>query len=264
VQRLRAEVIPSARSYAGSASKGGAQTPRCLGWRPVLTSQPELNLADLSADQTCPALRPPAAPPPPPMVGADPNLSALRSSPRRYSPQLGPGSHRSQRSLVGAARFTDDAPPFGSARAVPRAGVLLAVPALLHSGLFDRAVVWKSGSGVLGLRTTPLTLLFMALWRIKRPRLMNMHPRTWGGRSADRARRSRLSDAGPRVWRHLGPPNWDRPRLPAGRSTGRSAGLPLCRGHVRVCGGVACPKPMWLVAPVDARDHQCMANSNRS
>jgi hypothetical protein len=66
----------------------------------------------------------------------------------------------------------EDAPPlFGSATAVPRAGVLLAVPVLVVSGVFECAqkIYGSLGPAFYGLRTSLLTLLLMALWRIKRP-----------------------------------------------------------------------------------------------
>ena len=63
----------------------------------------------------------------------------------------------------------DAAPLFGSSPKVPHAGVLLAVPALIASGIFDCAqkIYGSLGPAFFGLRTTLLTLLFMALWRIK-------------------------------------------------------------------------------------------------
>jgi hypothetical protein len=66
----------------------------------------------------------------------------------------------------------EDAPPlFGSAPAVPRAGVLLALPVLVASGVFECAqqIYGSLGPAFYGLRTSLLTLLLMALWRIKRP-----------------------------------------------------------------------------------------------
>jgi len=66
----------------------------------------------------------------------------------------------------------EDAPPlFGSATAVPRAGVLLALAVLVASGVFACAqnIYDNLGPAFYGLRTSLLTLLLMALWRIKRP-----------------------------------------------------------------------------------------------
>ena len=72
----------------------------------------------------------------------------------------------------------DDALPlFGSVSALPRAGVLLAVPALVQSGIFECAqkVYGSIGPAFYGLRTSVLTLLLMALWRIKRPEALKEH-----------------------------------------------------------------------------------------
>jgi transposase len=65
----------------------------------------------------------------------------------------------------------DAAPVFGDATAVPGAGVLCAVPLLVASDIFRvvGSVYQEIGPAFYGLRTTILTLLLMALWRIKRP-----------------------------------------------------------------------------------------------
>jgi prepilin-type processing-associated H-X9-DG protein len=66
---------------------------------------------------------------------------------------------------------------FGCASAVPRAGVLLALPALTDSGAFESAqqIDGSLGPAFFGLRTSLLTLLLMALWRIKRPEALQEH-----------------------------------------------------------------------------------------
>jgi len=65
----------------------------------------------------------------------------------------------------------DAAPLFGSRDNVAAAGVLLALPPIVHSGLFVCAeqIYGSLGPAFYGLRTSLLTLLLMALWRIKRP-----------------------------------------------------------------------------------------------
>jgi transposase len=81
-------------------------------------------------------------------------------------------SDRSADRLLARLGLLEDAPPlFGSASAVARAGVLLALPVLIASGVFDcaRNIYGSLGAGFYGLRTSLLTLLLMALWRIKRP-----------------------------------------------------------------------------------------------
>jgi hypothetical protein len=57
------------------------------------------------------------------------------------------------------------------ARGLPAVGILLALPCLVESGLLriSRKLYGEIGPAFYGLRTTLLTLLFMALLRIKRP-----------------------------------------------------------------------------------------------
>jgi len=104
---------------------------------------------------------------------ANPNLSAFcaAAQPTPASHDTDP-SDRSADRLLARLGLLEDAPPlFGSARAVPRAGVLLALPVLIASGVFDCAqkIYGSLGPSFYGLRTSLLTLLLMALWRIKRP-----------------------------------------------------------------------------------------------
>ena len=105
---------------------------------------------------------------------ANPNLSAFCS----VAEEACATSHDTDPSDRGADRLLarlgllEDAPPlFGSALAVPRAGVLLALPVLVDSGVLDCAqeIYGSLGPAFYGLRTSLLTLLLMALWRIKRP-----------------------------------------------------------------------------------------------
>lgn len=75
------------------------------------------------------------------------------------------------RSLARFGRLNDAAPMFSDAEGVTGAGVLLALPSLVQCGVFRIAAkLYRDiGPAFYGLRTTFLTLLFMALWRIKRP-----------------------------------------------------------------------------------------------
>ena len=86
--------------------------------------------------------------------------------------------------LLASFGLLDDAVPvFGNAQAVAGAGVLFAIPALIASGLFEIAhkLYGPIGPAFYGLRTTLLTLLLMALWRIKRPEgLKEQDPATLG------------------------------------------------------------------------------------
>jgi DNA-binding CsgD family transcriptional regulator len=170
---------------------------RRLGWRPTPVVQPELGLElPQSADPNLSGFSAIDAVPPSqrPVAGADPNLSAFAtatSSPIPPSSDRDP-TDRSGDRLLARLGLLDDAPPlFGSAQAVPRAGVLLAVPALCQSGIFECAqqIYGSLGPAFFGLRTTLLTLLFMALWRIKRPEALKEHSPTDLGRvlGVDRA-----------------------------------------------------------------------------
>jgi len=75
------------------------------------------------------------------------------------------------RQLAYLGLLDDAAPLFGEASSVPGLGVLLALPCLVESGLFriSRKLYGDMGPAFYGLRTTLLTLLLMALLRIKRP-----------------------------------------------------------------------------------------------
>jgi len=125
--------------------------------------------------------------------GANPNLSAfftttmavpLAAGPKSavvvvptISADLNPADRRVDRFLARVGLLQDAAPVFGSAKHLPRAGVLLAVPALVQTGVFICAqkVYQSLGPAFYGLRTSILTLLLMALWRIKRSEAIKEH-----------------------------------------------------------------------------------------
>ncbi|NUN92449.1 MAG: transposase [Verrucomicrobiae bacterium] len=88
-----------------------------------------------------------------------------------------PSDRRWDRLLASLGLLDDAAPLFGSAASVPRAGVLLALPSLIQSGVFECAqqTYGSLGPAFYGLRTTLLTLLLMALWRIKQPEGLKEH-----------------------------------------------------------------------------------------
>ena len=75
------------------------------------------------------------------------------------------------RSLARFGRLNDAAPMFADTDGVAAAGVLFALPSLVQSGVFrlSAKLYGDIGPAFYGLRTTFLVLLFMALWRIKRP-----------------------------------------------------------------------------------------------
>ena len=65
----------------------------------------------------------------------------------------------------------DAAPLFAHAASLPRAGVLLAVPPLVASGVLSvaRKIYGTIGPAFYGLRTTVVTYILLALLRIPRP-----------------------------------------------------------------------------------------------
>jgi len=75
------------------------------------------------------------------------------------------------RQLAYLGLLDDAAPLFRDGSSVPGVGVLLALPCLVESGLLRvcRKLYGEMGPAFYGLRTTLLTLLLMALLRIKRP-----------------------------------------------------------------------------------------------
>ncbi len=87
------------------------------------------------------------------------------------------------RQLAYLGLLDDAAPLFREGSSVPGAGVLLALPCLVESGLFriGRKLYGEVGPAFYGLRTTLLTLLFMALLRLKRPEhLKERDPASFG------------------------------------------------------------------------------------
>jgi len=79
---------------------------------------------------------------------------------------------RSMDRLLAAMGLLDDATPlFAKASSVPRAGVLLAVPSLVASGLLSvaRKIYGSIGPAFYGLRTTLVAYILLALLRIPRP-----------------------------------------------------------------------------------------------
>ena len=121
--------------------------------------------------------------PPPPVVpaaepGCEPNLSAFCAEQEEaISFDHDPSDRRLDRLMAYLGLLEDAAPLFRSERAVPRAGVLLAVAPLLASGVFEcaRDIYGTLAPAFYGLRTSLLTMLLMALLRIKRPEALKEH-----------------------------------------------------------------------------------------
>jgi transposase len=87
------------------------------------------------------------------------------------------------RQLAYLGLLDDAAPLFREGSSVPGVGVLLALPCVIESGLFQisRKLYGEIGPAFYGLRTTLLTLVLMALLRIKRPeQLKERDPAAFG------------------------------------------------------------------------------------
>jgi prepilin-type processing-associated H-X9-DG protein len=149
------------------------------------------------------------------------------------------------RALAHAGLLDDAEPIFAAGEGVPRAGVLLAIPGLVRSGLVEiaRAVYGERAlaPAFYGLRTTLVALVLLALLRIKRPEELKEHAPPELGRllGLDRApevktlrrKLAQLASAGKAVefGRELA-----RRRV---AERGRTLGFLYVDGHVRVYHG---------------------------
>jgi transposase len=147
-----------------------------LGWQEQTSEQPVLALTDgadpnLSAFADAPVEKIPT----PTSLATDPNLSASSKTPLSLDDD--PGNRVMDRLLARLGLLDDAVPLFRPGLSIPRAGVLLAIPALTKTGVFDCAkiVFGDIGPAFYGLRTTVLALLLMALLRIKRPEALKEH-----------------------------------------------------------------------------------------
>jgi len=102
-----------------------------------------------------------------------------------------PGNRVFDRLLACMGLLDDAAPVFGNATSVAGAGVMFAIPLLVQSGVFPiaRKLYGDIGPAFYGLRTTLLTLLLMALSRIRRPESL----KSWGWTGRRKSRPSEAS-----------------------------------------------------------------------
>jgi len=187
IHRLKGEGL-SNRAIAqrlGVSEKAIRKLLRRLGWKERTPQQGLLPLeAVRAADPNLSAsgTSAPAAGPSPDTPPADPNVSAF-SSPSQEdsfpeSMDTDPADRRLDRLLAYLGLLDDAAPLFASGPRLPRAGVLLALPALLAGGVLEcaRKIYGSIGPAFYGLRTSLVALLLMALWRIKRPEALKEFP----------------------------------------------------------------------------------------
>ncbi|HRY90177.1 MAG TPA: helix-turn-helix domain-containing protein [Rubrivivax sp.] len=188
VSKLKAEGVAT-REIArrvGVSEKAIRKQLERLGWRPRHAEQVALPLEEpapaadpnLSAHAGAPAetIRSEQVP------AADPNLSASIPEPDSDAPLVvsfdtDPADRKTDRLLACLGLLEDAAPLFRDGEHVPHAGVLLAMPALVHSGVLTvaREVYGSIAPAFYGLRTTVVALLLLALLRIKRPEALKEH-----------------------------------------------------------------------------------------
>jgi transposase len=173
VQRLKANGVGQ-REIArrvGVNEKAIRKLLRRLGWKPTECAS-QLSFESARAVESTKPVQPQSTALSSDGI-ADPNLSAScaagHASPTSHDTD--PTNRSTDRLLARLGLLEDAAPLFGSAVALARAGVLLALPVLIGSGVFECAqkIYGSLGPSFYGLRTSLLTLLLMALWRIKRP-----------------------------------------------------------------------------------------------
>ena len=110
--------------------------------------------------------------------GAHPNLSGSDDDePLPCTSDRDPANRSGDRLYAYLGLLDDAAPLFRPGTRVPGAGVLLAIPALLRTGVLRsaREVYGSIGPAFYGLRTTILALVLLALLRIKRPEALKEH-----------------------------------------------------------------------------------------
>jgi transposase len=141
------------------------------GWQPSTTAQQELfpEVGPSSASTV----------PPADAKGANPKLSAFScdEEPLPFTMDRDPFDRFGDRLLARLGLLEDAAPLFGSGH-VSHAGVLLAVPSLVRSGIFKiaREIYGHIGPAFYGLRTSIIAMPLLALLRIKRPEALKEHP----------------------------------------------------------------------------------------
>jgi Transposase protein/Winged helix-turn helix len=206
VSKLRGEG-KSLRQIAdriGVSEKAIRKQLRRLGWPATNSTQAELPLTERAADpnlsgSAAPVGEPAGAPGP----AADPNLSGSAApvgepagapgpaadpdlsgsavpaddEPLGVSADRDPADRWMDRLLAKLGLLDDASPLFRDGERVPRAGVLLALPAISQTDVVAtaREVYGSIGPAFYGLRTTIVTLVFLALLRIKRPEALKEH-----------------------------------------------------------------------------------------
>jgi len=170
--RLKAQGIANKEiaRRLGVTPKAVRKLLRRIGWRDPEPEQFCLPIPEPRGDPKLSAFSPP-------MSSKTPEKPSAPDEPVPLSFDSDPANRRMDRLLAYLGMLDDAAPLFPSGAHVPHGGVLLALPALVQSGIFTiaRKIYGSIGPAFYGLRTTFITLLLMALLRIKRPEALKEH-----------------------------------------------------------------------------------------
>lgn len=167
----------------GVTEKAVRNVLRRIGWTVPTPTQARLKMEGEGADPKLSAFRSDGLPAAPSTSNPKLSASSLSDLPLISSMDRDPSDRRLDRVLACLGFLDDAAPLFRPGTAIPGAGVLLAMPAMVASGVIDCAheVYGSIGPAFFGLRTTIVALVLMALLRIKRPEGLKEHsPDTLG------------------------------------------------------------------------------------
>jgi hypothetical protein len=189
VTRLKKQGVSNCRiaTRMGVSEKAIRNLLRRIGWTEPALASALLPMEGGGANpklSASPVAGPPSLPSPVPPT-SDPKLSAFSSFDLPLIPTMDrdPSDRRFDRLMAYLGLLDDAAPLFRPGTAISGAGVLLAMPALVASGVIEsaREVYGSIGPAFFGLRTTIVSLVLMALLRIKRPEgLKERPPDTFG------------------------------------------------------------------------------------
>jgi transposase len=184
LRRLKAQGMPNKEiaRRLGVTPKAVRKLLKRIGWRDPEPEQFCFPITEPRGDPKLSAFssRMSGNTPEKPSVSGDPKLSAqvsIEDEPASFSFDTDPSNRRMDRLLAYLGLLDDAAPLFRSSVRIPHGGVLLALPALVDSGIFTiaRKIYGSIGPAFYGLRTTFIALLLMALLRIKRPESLKEH-----------------------------------------------------------------------------------------
>jgi transposase len=174
---LRRHTPPAAELPLDAGDPAPAEPPApAVPVPPAAASEP-----DTATVLPAPEVSPPATPAHSGLAGPRPGLEAAsrpdnplaagKPTASAFTVDSDPADRSGDRTLARLGVLEDATPLFGDHQELPRAGVLLAVPVLQrHGGLEVFTRLYGSlGPAFYGLRTTVLSMILLALLRIKRP-----------------------------------------------------------------------------------------------